>query len=129
MKEDIKNLEDVKVLVNTFYNNIRENELLGPIFNELITDWQPHLEKMYTFWDSILFGSATYSGKPFLPHANLPIKAEHFAQWVGLFKNTVDSLFEGDNANEAKNRAEKIAEIFAYKKDYLDNGKRSDSLL
>ncbi len=130
MKTDIRNLDDVKILVNTFYRNIRENNLLGPIFEERIKDnWPPHLEKMYKFWDSILFGSATYNGKPFPPHAIMNIGQEHFSVWLDLFKQTVDELFVGANANEAKHRADKIAEIFVYKIEYLKNNPKGDSLL
>lgn len=130
MKTDIRNHDDVKILVNTFYGNIRANNLLGPIFEERIKDnWQPHLEKMYKFWDSILFGAATYSGKPFPPHATMNIGQEHFSVWLELFKKTVDELFEGENANEAKHRADKIAEVFVYKIEYLKNNPKGNSML
>jgi len=75
-------------------------------------DWQPHLDKMYAFWDSVLFGVAGFSGNPFARHAPLPIGQEHFDQWLVLFDETIDSLFSGPVAREAKNRAQLIAKIF-----------------
>jgi hemoglobin len=61
-KRDVETMEDVQNLVNTFYGRIREDELLGPIFNDTIQDrWPEHLEKMYSFWQTILLQEHTYS--------------------------------------------------------------------
>lgn len=120
MKE-IKSLEDIKILVDTFYSNVRENELLGPIFNERIgNNWPTHLEKMYKFWQTILLHENTYSGNPFAPHASMPIDEKHFQQWFQLFEKTVNSLFEGELAQEAIHRAKTMVHIFQTKKAYLD---------
>lgn len=70
MKQDILTIEDVKLLVNSFYDKIRRDELLGPVFNGIIQDrWPVHLEKMYRFWQTVLLQEHTYFGSPFLPHA------------------------------------------------------------
>lgn len=120
-KKEIDNLEDIKLLVDSFYSKVRDDERLGPIFEERIGGkWEPHLEKMYRFWQSILLGEHTYSGAPFLPHATMPIGEEHFNQWVKLFTETVDSHFTGEKAEEAKWRAGHMAKLFQSKKDYLD---------
>lgn len=37
-------------LVETFYGKIRDDELLGPIFNQRIADWPAHLARMKGFW-------------------------------------------------------------------------------
>lgn len=118
-KEELLNLDDVKLLVNTFYSKIREDALLGEIFNGVIGDrWSVHLEKMYRFWQTILLGDHTYFGSPFLPHANLPIGKEHFYRWLSIFYLTIDDLFEGTKADEAKWRAEKMAIMFQSKIQY-----------
>jgi|GEM_PF-3202726 len=50
-RKDIATLGDIQLLVNAFYQQIREDALLGPIFNGVIQDrWPAHLEKMYRFW-------------------------------------------------------------------------------
>ena len=50
-KKDILSLDDVKLLVDTFYTRVRADELLGPIFDERIQDrWERHLDLMYRFW-------------------------------------------------------------------------------
>lgn len=121
-KHDILTLDDVKNLVDTFYDKIRKNELLGPIFNERIQDrWPQHLEKMYTFWQTVLLKDHTYFGSPFVPHAHLPVDNVHFNTWVGLFNSTVDDLFEGNLAEEAKWRGAKMAEMFESKINHYRN--------
>jgi hemoglobin len=88
---DILTLEDVKILVDAFYGKVRNDSLLAPIFNERIQDrWPQHLEKMYTFWQTLLLEEHTYFGSPFPPHAGLPVEHTQFSQWMQLFKLTVD---------------------------------------
>ena len=128
-KQDILNLDDVKKLVDTFYDKIRKDELLAPIFNERIQSrWPEHLEKMYTFWQTVLLGNQTYFGSPFIPHANLPVDNVHFTTWVMLFNSTVDGLFEGKIAEEAKWRGARMAEMFEVKINYYQD-KNFGSLL
>jgi len=116
MKQDILTIEDVKLLVNRFYDKIKTNELLGPIFKERINDhWPEHLDKMYRFWQTVLLGEHTYHGTPFPPHAQLPVGHEHFLKWMELFTATVDELFMGEKATEAKWRAAKMKELFEMK--------------
>lgn len=116
---DILTKEDIRKLVDTFYSKVRQDRLLAPIFSERIQDrWPEHLGKMYTFWQTVLLGDRTYFGSPFPPHAQLPIDHSHFERWMQLFTSTVDALFEGEKANEAKLRAGKMAEMFQFKIDY-----------
>lgn len=70
---------------------------------------------MYSFWSSMMLGEFSYQGNPFEKHANLPIKQEHFSQWLNLFIQTVDENFKGDKAEEIKERAQSIARIFQHK--------------
>jgi hemoglobin len=117
---DILALIDIKLLVDTFYDRVAGNALIGPIFKARIGDnWQPHLNKMYKFWQTVLLEEYTYFGRPFPPHAQLPVAAEHFEEWLKLFTQTVDELFTGDKATEAKWRAGKMAEMFQHKIAYL----------
>jgi hemoglobin len=115
-KKDILSLEDVKLLVDTFYGKVRNDELIGPIFDERIQDrWPEHLAKMYTFWQTVLLGEHTYYGSPFPPHARLPVEKEHFERWLSLFSETLKELFTGEIAEEAMWRANKMAEMFQFK--------------
>lgn len=123
MKPDISNSADVKMLIDTFYTRVRADELIGYIFDEVAkVDWPKHLPVMYAFWDFLLLGNAdTYQGNPIQKHYDLhakhPLKAEHFDRWVLLFHATVDELFEGEGAKDAKFRAFAIAETWKPKFD------------
>ncbi|MFV8356999.1 group III truncated hemoglobin [Flavobacterium sp. XS1P32] len=125
-KNDIASLEDIKLLVNTFYSQVQTDDFLGSIFNEKIGNrWPEHLEKMYRFWQTILLEVHTYSGSPFPPHKQLPVSKEHFDRWMELFTQTTDSLFTGALADEAKFRAKNMAEMFNYKIEYFRNEEKN----
>ena len=118
-RKDITDLEDIRLLVDTFYGKVREDELLGDIFNGVIQGrWEEHLGKMYRFWQTVLLQDHTYFGSPFSPHARLPVNAAHFNRWKALFLETVDGQFSGEKAEEAKWRAAKMAELFLMKINY-----------
>mgnify|MGYP000014324520 CR=1 FL=1 len=123
-KKDIENLEDIQLMVDTFYGKVQEDELLQGIFNGIIRDkWEQHLEKMYRFWQTVLLKEHSYYGAPFAPHATMPIDAKHFERWEQLFSETIDAHFEGEKADEAKWRAGKMAELFLSKIEYYKNQK------
>ena len=116
--KDIESINEIVLLVNQFYHKVEQDELLGPVFERVIQgNWKPHLEKMYKFWETILLNNHTYKGSPFPPHTKLNIGPEHFDRWVDLFEETIDEHFDGDKANEAKSRAQNMAQIFRYKLD------------
>ena len=110
-KTEIKNREDVHKLVTTFYDAVRKDELLGPIFNSIITDWEEHLEKLTDFWESNLFFKKKYTGNPLTKHVEVDkqqkgaINEMHFGVWLNLWFQTIDNLFVGEKAQLAKNRA------------------------
>lgn len=121
-KKDILSIEDIKLLVDTFYGKVREDKLIGSIFDERIQDrWPQHLAKMYTFWQTVLLGEHTYYGSPFPPHAQLPVEQIHFERWLALFSETLSELFSGEVAKEAIWRANKMAVMFQYKIDHYRN--------
>jgi hemoglobin len=112
-KRDIVAIEDIKLMVDFFYAKVREDDMLSFIFNDRIRDhWSEHLEKMYKFWQTVLLDEHTYFGAPFPPHATLDINYTHYERWVQLFNETIDHLFIGDKAQEAKWRGQKMAQVF-----------------
>lgn len=120
MNQDITNRSDVELLVDTFYGKVMTNEVIGFIFSDVVgIDWSKHLPKMYNFWSSLLFGERDYSGNPMRVHVALSklteMDSKEFGEWLRLFNETVDELFEGDKANEAKARASKIASLMQIK--------------
>lgn len=114
MKE-LENLDDIKLFVDEFYSKVRADGLIGPIFTSVITDWQPHLDKMYAFWNAALFGVAGFKGNPFAKHAPLPISQEHFDRWLELFAETIDANFSGAMAGDTKQKAGLMAAMFVSK--------------
>ncbi len=114
-KTDIKDREDVSLLVNTFYVKVRKDKVLGPIFNNIINDWDAHLELLTDFWETQLFLKRKYFGNPVTAHeevdekTNQSITPEHFGFWLNLWFQTLDELFEGETAWIAKNRAQKMS--------------------
>ncbi len=121
-KQDIQGLDDIKLLVNNFYDKVRDDNFLAPIFNAQIQErWPQHLETMYTFWQTVLLSEHTYYNSPFPPHAKLPVSHAHFAQWLTLFTQTIEELFNGEKADEALWRAKKMAEMFEMKIEHYRN--------
>ncbi len=114
--KNLTNRDDVSLLVNTFYGKIRANELLGPIFNAHIAEheWPAHLEKLTDFWETKIFGIPKFKGNPTLKHTrvdqnlNNTIAPKHFEEWLRLWFETIDELFEGSLAERAKNAARKM---------------------
>jgi hemoglobin len=109
---DLEGLDDIRFVVDVFYNKVRKDALLSPVFAMRITDWQPHLDTMYRFWNAALFGVREYVGNPFGKHAELPIDGPHFEQWIKLFYETLEEHFEGPVADEAKRKAMIMAHTF-----------------
>ena len=113
LKHDILKREDIKVLVDRFYDKAKDDALLGPAFSNV--DWPHHLPTMYDFWSSMLLGDQTYRGNPLQKHMHLAINEDHFNRWLLLFTQTIDEYFQGEKAEEVKMRAQSIAGIFQLK--------------
>ncbi|MFO8126955.1 group III truncated hemoglobin [Yoonia sp.] len=99
----------LRSLVHTFYGRIRDDDMLGPIFAERITDWPPHLERMVAFWSSVALMTGRYHGRPVPAHTPLPIKAAHFDRWLRLFRETARDVCTAEGAAHVVERAERIA--------------------
>lgn len=112
MPEDILSESDVKRLVNTFYDKVRDDALLAAVFEPVIKDnWPVHLKKMTDFWSTILLYTRSYKDDPLPKHLPLHLQKEHFDRWLQLFNETIDELFDGEIAQNARNRANNIARI------------------
>jgi len=114
-KNDLKTREDVFNLVSRFYKKVRQNPEIGHFFNEIIQDWDEHLEKLTDFWESHLFGKAIYHGNPKKAHievdqhSNGQIATYHFGIWLNMWFETIDELYEGELAERAKTNARKMS--------------------
>ena len=122
--DDIKTFEDISLVVDVFYDRVRKDPLLGPVFMERITgSWEPHLQTMRNFWYTVLFAQAAYRGNPFMKHINLPVQAMHFERWIQLFHQTIDELFTGSVADDAKQKAVKMGLLFQSKLNEIRNSR------
>jgi len=120
MKADISTHEDIVLLINTFYDKVKINAVIGYIFGDVAhVNWETHLPVMYSFWDTMLLGKQTYTGNPMIKHIELSkltaLTQKEFTEWLLLFTQTVDELFSGSNATEAKERAANIAGLMLHK--------------
>ena len=110
----IESKQEIILMVDTFYNKVKQDELIGPIFTDTAkVNWDEHLPKLYNFWEDLLLGTDNYKGRPFPPHFKLNLQLEHFERWLSLFFDTIDENFTGLKANEAKERALRIAKKFS----------------
>jgi hemoglobin len=120
MKKDIENIEDIKFLVNSFYDKVKADATISYIFNDIAkVNWEKHLPLMYNFWENVIFFTGPYSGNPMTAHVKMHsvvnFTPEHFERWLKLFTGTVDELFAGDKAELAKQRAISIATVMQLK--------------
>ena len=116
---DIASRTDIVQLVDAFYERVRADEVLGPIFDDVAhTDWNRHLPKMYDFWEAVLFSAPVFDGNPLAVHRELatrvPLGAREFERWLALFCLSVDALFCGPRAEDTKVRASRIAAVMRH---------------
>jgi hemoglobin len=97
-------------LVEGFYDRVRDDALIGPVFAERIADWAPHLAQMKLFWSSVALSTGVYEGRPMPKHLPLPIDARHFDRWLMLFRQTARDLCPPVAADHFIERAERIAQ-------------------
>jgi hemoglobin len=102
----------ISALVETFYARIRKDELLGPIFDQRICDWPAHLNRMKSFWRSVLHNSGEFAGNPMLKHKLIPgLEGHHFSHWLDLFYETLRELDSHPEATQLiGSRARMIAD-------------------
>lgn len=113
---DLDSVEDIAEMVRRFYQDVAQDELLGPIFNDVAeVDWAEHLPKLTAFWCRALLGISGYRGNPFRAHAEVharhPLSPEHFDRWLSLFRDTIESGWTGLNAERALELADNVARV------------------
>jgi hemoglobin len=100
----------IEKLVRRFYERVRADATLGPIFSARIADWEHHLQRMCAFWSSVALMSGRYHGQPMQVHAPLPIDARHFDRWLMLFEATAREVCPPQAAHHFIQRAGRIAQ-------------------
>ena len=99
-------------LVDTFYARVRADDRIGPLFNDAISDWPEHLDKLQSFWSSVMLTSGRYKGRPLPAHIRHGgrITNASFERWLNLWKLTTEELFEPAAAAALQDKADRIAE-------------------
>ncbi|MBR1124374.1 group III truncated hemoglobin [Bradyrhizobium lablabi] len=101
--------EMIEQLVRGFYDKVRADEMLAPVFDAKIRDWEPHLRQMFAFWSSVALMTGRYHGTPMVKHMPLPVDAAHFDRWLALFEATARELCPPAAAAHFVERAQRIA--------------------
>lgn len=103
---------DIALLVPAFYERIRQDPLLGPIFNGAIQEWPAHLETLEAFWSSVMLTSGRYKGQPMVAHFRheKAMTAENFARWLDLWQEVSNALLPPEKAAIFQEKAGRIAE-------------------
>jgi len=120
--------------VETFYGKIRDDALLGSIFNARIADWPAHLARMKAFWRSVLHNSGEFAGNPMLKHIVIPgLDVGHFSRWLELFYQTLrDAETHPEATALVGERARMIADSLltgiAMQRDGLSGGRAGKDL-
>lgn len=125
-KRTLESPEDIRFLVDSFYDKVQADDLIGPVFTDVAqVDWGKHLPKMYAFWENIILGNNAYQGHPFRPHLIVnrqhTLTLDHFERWLQLFTATLTEHFEGAKADEVRMRATQIALVWSNKLEYINN--------
>lgn len=118
LRGDIENRADCERLVRAFYGRALQDEVIGFLFTDVAKlDLEAHVPQITSFWETMLLGAQSYEGRPFRPHIEVNAKAQikpgHFVRWLALWKETVDELFTGPTADNAKAHATRIARSFS----------------
>jgi hemoglobin len=104
--------EQLTTLVHSFYSKVREDEVLGPVFNGAISDWPHHLGKMVDFWSSVMLTTGRYKGNPLMMHLKhiARIRPDMFGRWLELWRETAGEVLDQAGAAAVSAKAERIAE-------------------
>ncbi|GLQ49439.1 group III truncated hemoglobin [Dyella flava] len=95
-------------LVDRFYEQVRLDPLIGPVFNAAVHDWDEHKRTLVSFWASVALRAGSYRGNPMAVHRMQPIRAEHFERWLALWQTTAKACLDEAGAAQVIEHAERI---------------------
>ncbi len=115
---DLDSPSEIAEMVRRFYQDVAQDNLLGPMFNDVAhVDWSEHLPKLTAFWCRALLGIEGYVGNPYRAHAAVndqsPFTRAHFERWLELFGDAVELGWTGPNAQRALELAHNVARVHA----------------
>jgi len=98
----------IAVLVDRFYEKVRADPLLGPVFNAAVHDWDEHKRTLVSFWSSVALRTGNYRGNPMAVHRAQPIRTEHFVRWLALWRETAGDVLDEISAAQMIEHADRI---------------------
>lgn len=101
--------QTIEKLLRHFYADVRQHQLLGPIFNSKVENWPEHIEKIAKFWSQVTGGPARYAGGMPMRHIPLGLREEHFKAWLGLWETNCRQWLTPECASELIGQAHQIA--------------------
>ena len=104
--------QEISVLVDRFYDKVRLDPDIGPIFNAIVGDWPHHLATLKDFWSTVLLTTGRYKGDPMMTHLQLPLDPDHFERWLTLFAETATEVLSPDHATIVIAKSQRIAQNF-----------------
>lgn len=104
--------DQLRPLIDAFYERVRADDRLGPIFAAHVDDWDEHLELLTDFWSSLMLTSGRYKGNPFAKHKPFAaeLDAALFERWLELWQITTDEMFPAEIAAAFQHKARRVAE-------------------
>ncbi|OOG54124.1 preprotein translocase subunit TatC [Rhodanobacter sp. B05] len=104
----------IATLVDHFYEKVRRDPQIGPVFNAAVHDWDEHKQLLTSFWASVALRTGSYRGNPMAAHRPHPIRAEHFDRWLALWSETCDEELDEVHAGRMLEYAQRIGRSLKY---------------
>lgn len=104
--------DDLTRVVHAFYERVRDDAQLGPVFAGAVADWPEHLATLSSFWSSVMLQSGTYKGNPMRVHSLLGpelVTPARFARWLELWGETTGELLAPEAALRLQEKAARMA--------------------
>ncbi|QHS55964.1 group III truncated hemoglobin [Mucilaginibacter sp. 14171R-50] len=115
-RKDIGNLADIRYLIRLFHVAILNDPLTGPVFTgKIVLNDVDHFNKVCAFWEAALLKAPHYSGNPFARYVPLALTQDQYNKWLSIFETTVDTHFQGETAEEAKDQAHTLSNLLLFR--------------
>jgi hemoglobin len=101
--------DQISRLVELFYSRVQQDDLIGPVFDRVVRNWDHHHDTLTNFWSTQLLGDGTYQGNGFVAHQHLPLEEQHFDRWLSLWECAATEVLPPDLARRAIGRARHMA--------------------
>lgn len=101
----------IATMVDRFYDKVRADEHLGPVFDQAVHDWPAHKVVLRDFWSSMILRTGRYQGNPMRMHRALPpFPQALFHRWLTLWRDTAREVFDAPTAELFIGAAERVAQ-------------------